>query len=105
MARILRQTLLSRESIKTAIAALALRKLRYFGKGSLDGPERVSARDQADRVLPLGSAAGRGGGHANEPAPLKRKIQLLAIAAGDDGAMQSGQAREPDHGIDDLLAA
>src|ERR1700680_3078702 len=47
-------------------------ELRYFGKGSLDGPERVSARDQADRVLPLGSAAGRGGGHANESASLER---------------------------------
>ena len=42
---------------------------------------------------------------SDQIASLERKIQLLAIAAGDDGAMQSGQAREPDHGIDDLLAA
>ena len=40
---------------------------------------------------------------ANEPAPPQRKIEFQAIAAGDDGAMQMGQAGESDHGIDDLL--
>jgi hypothetical protein len=60
-------------------------------------------RDQAYRVLRAWNAAGRGGGHANESAPSQRKIQFQATAAGDDGAMQIGQACELDHGIDDLL--
>ena len=51
----------------------------------------------------LGMRAGCGGGHANESAPSQRKIQFQATAAGDDGAMQIGQACELDHGIDDLL--
>jgi hypothetical protein len=48
--------------------------------------------------------AGRGGGDAKVAAPLQGKIQFQAVAAGDDGAVQIGQARELDHGIDDLLA-
>ena len=51
----------------------------------------------------LRDAAGRGGGDPDESAPSQRQIELQAVAAGDDGAMQIGQAGEADHGIDDLL--
>jgi hypothetical protein len=60
--------------------------------------------DQADRVLPSWNPAGRGGGDVNQTAPPQAQIQLQAIAAGDNDAMRMGQAREPDHGIGDLLA-
>jgi phage/plasmid primase-like uncharacterized protein len=78
-------------------------ELRYLGESSLDGLKRVLARDQTNRVLPSWNAARLRGGHANESAPPQGKIKFQAIAAGDDGAMQIGQARETDHGIDDLL--
>ena len=39
-----------------------------------------------------------------KPRRRSAKIEFQAIAAGDDGAMQMGQPRELDHGIDDLLA-
>ena len=60
--------------------------------------------DQADSVLPPRIPACRGGGHVNETALPQAKRQLQAIAAGDNDAMRVGQAREPDHGIGDLLA-
>jgi hypothetical protein len=77
---------------------------RYPGEGSLDRRERILPGNQTDRVLSLGNAARLGGSHTNEPAASQRKLEFQAVAAGDDGAMQIGQAREFDHGIDDLLA-
>ena len=85
------------------MAALAERNGDIWASAASMASRRVLARDQADRVLSLGNAAGRGGGHANESAPSQRKIEFQTIAAGDDGAMQIGQAGELDHGIDDLL--
>jgi hypothetical protein len=49
-------------------------ELRYFAKRGLDGPKRVLSRNQPDRVLSLGNAAGRGGRDANETAPPKCKV-------------------------------
>ena len=55
-------------------------------------------------MLSLRNAAGLGGRHASESASSQRKIEFQAVAPGDDGAKLTGQAREFDHGIDDLLA-
>jgi hypothetical protein len=77
--------------------------LRYLSKRCFDGLNCVLPHDQADRVLPLWNAAGCGCGYADESAPPEPKIQFHTIAAGGDGAMKSGQARESDHGVDDLL--
>ena len=85
------------------MAALVQRNGDIWASAASMACKRVLPGDQADRVLSLWNAAGRGGGHANEPAPSQRKIEFHTIAAGDDGAMQIGQARELDHGIDDLL--
>src|SRR5882757_7430138 len=52
---------------------------------------------------PFGTRQVVGCGYADESAPPQPKIQFHTIAAGGDGAMKSGQAREPDHGVDDLL--
>jgi hypothetical protein len=79
--------------------------LRDLGQRRLDGLKRVLPRDQADRVLSLWNAAGCGGGDAIEAAPPQRKIEFQAVAAGEDGAMLRGQARELNHGVDDLLLA
>ena len=50
------------------MAAVA-EELRDLGQCSFDTSERVLTRDQADRVLTLWNAAGRGGGRANKSAP------------------------------------
>ena len=54
-------------------------------------------------MLSFWKPAGLGGGDPKESAPSQRKIEFHAVAAGDDGAVQMGQAGEVDHGIDDLL--
>jgi hypothetical protein len=84
-------------------AGAGAKEWRDLHQSSFNGRKRILPRDQADRVLPLRDAAGRGGGDANESAPSQRQVELEAIAAGDDGTMQAGQAGELDHGIDDLL--
>jgi hypothetical protein len=78
-------------------------ELRYLGESSLNGLKRILACDQADCVLPLWNAACRGGGYPKETPPSQRQIELQAAVARNDGAMQAGQARELDHGIDDLF--
>jgi hypothetical protein len=54
-------------------------------------------------MLPPASAAGRGGGDTNEAATSQRDIEFHAVIAGNNRAMQVGQARESDHRVDDLL--
>jgi hypothetical protein len=78
-------------------------ELRYLRESMLYVVKGVFTRDQADGVLALRIPAGRGGRHADEAAPPERKMKFEATAAGDDGAMQVGQAGEPDHGIEDFL--
>ena len=78
--------------------------MRDLRERSFNGLKRVLSCDQADGVLSLWNAAGRGGGYTNEPAPSQRQIEFQAVAAGDDDAMEIGKAGEVDHGIDDLLA-
>jgi hypothetical protein len=78
------------------------KELRYFGESGLDRLKGIVTRDQADGV-PSWGPTGRGGGYPDEAALSQRQMELHATAAGNDHAMQAGQAREADHGIDDLL--
>jgi hypothetical protein len=44
-------------------------------------------------------------GHADETASFERKTQLYPVASRDDRALQTGKARELDHGVENLLSA
>ena len=85
------------------MAALGAEEMRDLGKSCFDGGKRVMSRDQADRVLRARDAAGRGGGDPDKSAPSQRQIELQAVVACEDGAIEIGQAGEVDHGIDDLF--